>query len=461
MKSKIMLGAVSFFALMSVGFQVEAAINIMFPSEDVWLSTKTDTLQVVGTLDGEKDKFVTVKVKGGKVVGSSKSPIIKGAFNTTVKLDKGKNEIIVKSMKTEALRTVYLAASRKKVPRGLKRYHVHPPMEIPPCDSCHQPKGKTHPYKRVLPTKSNCTTGECHLKFGKAEYIHGPLGAKICIFCHNPHGSVFPNEVSRGGVDLCLSCHEEEKRFFDEPVQMPPLKEGNCIACHDPHESPTRFQLKAASLEKLCFNCHDEKTLKDYKTLHGPAEKGDCIACHDPHSAPYKGLLAEKAEEFCFLCHKERLEQFKRRYSHKPQDEDCNSCHTAHGSNVKYQLKDLEPRLCYSCHEKTHPEVLKDMKASKVEHGAMKDGKCSNCHTVHSTNFEKQLKASLKTICFTCHEELKEKVDTSKFQHGAVKESNCNACHKSHGGAYPALLLKYYTPEFYTAFTPNNICDVL
>jgi predicted CXXCH cytochrome family protein len=99
--------------------------------------------------------------------------------------------------------------------------------------------------------------------------------------------------------------------------------------------------------------------------------------------------------------------------------------------------------------------VIKDIKMAKVKHGAMKEGKCSSCHTVHSTNFKKQLKAGLKNICFTCHEELRDQVISSKYPHGAVKESNCNACHKSHGAAYTKLLLKYYPPEFYIEYTPS------
>ncbi len=455
MKSKnIILVSGCFFVLMCIGFPVEAAIKIIYPPQDVWVSTKTNIMQVVGTLDGEKDKFVTVKVKGGKVEGSNKSPILSGAFDCVVILKKGKNQIIVKSQKSEVIRTVYLADSRRKVPKGIKRYYIHPPAEIPSCDTCHQLKGKSPSHKRILPTKANCTEGDCHPKIGKGEYVHGPLGAKVCVFCHNPHGSMLPNEISRSGADLCISCHQESKGYFDQKEVMPPVKEGNCTACHDPHQSSVKFQLKGKTLEGLCFNCHDKK-IKNFKVLHGPMQKGDCIACHNPHSSPNKWLLEEKGDEFCFLCHKERMEQFKRKFSHTPEKEGCNGCHTAHGSNFKFQLKDKEPELCYPCHEKSHPDALREMKVAKVKHGAMKDGKCSSCHTVHSTNFEKQLKASVKTICFQCHEELKDEVDSAKYQHGAVKESNCNACHKSHGAAYPSLLLKYYTPEFYAAFTPT------
>ena len=454
MKTRIIVVVVCFLALMSVCVPVEAAIEIIFPQEDVWLSTETDTLQIVGMLEGESDASVTVQITGGQLVGSEKASIVKGAFNTSVKLQRGENRITVKSEKSNAQRRVYLAVSSREVPKGLKRYHVHPPVEIPSCDTCHQAKGKTHPYKRVIPTKANCTEGKCHPDIGQGKYVHGPLGAKICVFCHNPHGSVMPNEISRSGADLCVSCHQEAQKYYDDAVQMAPVKEGNCAACHDPHASSFRFQLKSTSLEGLCFNCHD-KSVKDRTILHGPVEKGDCIACHRPHSSPYKGLLPEQGDEFCFLCHKERQEQFKLKYSHKPEKEGCNGCHTAHGSDFKYQLKDKEPSLCFPCHEKTHPEVLREMKTAKVKHGATKDGKCSACHTVHSTNFEKQLKASLQTICYTCHEELKDQVTGSKFPHGAVKDSNCNACHKSHGASYPKLLIKYYPPEFYTAFTPT------
>lgn len=447
---------VCFFVLMGIGCPVEAAITIMFPQEDVWVST--GTVEVVGMLEGENDTFVGVKVKRGKLLGDNKIPIINGAFRGTVKLKKGENRIIIKSGKSTAERKVYLVVSKEKIPKGLKRYYAHPstkqPKEKLSCGTCHQLKGRSPSYKKILPTKANCTTGECHAKIGKDKFVHGPIGAKVCVFCHNPHGSVLPKAISRAEPDLCLSCHQEEKKIYSQKVIMPPIKEGNCTVCHDPHQSSQKFQLIGSSLEGLCFNCHD-KGMKNKSSLHGPMKQGDCIACHLPHSAPYKGLLQEKNEKFCFLCHKERLEQFQRKFTHKPA-EDCNICHTAHGSNVKFQLKEKEPELCYSCHKKTHPAVIKEIEEAKVKHRGVTEGKCSACHTVHSTNFQKQLKASLKDICFVCHKELKDQVASSKYQHGAVKESNCNACHKSHGATFTMLLKKYFPAEFYTPYTPST-----
>jgi predicted CXXCH cytochrome family protein len=454
-KLKIISTIACFFVLMSFGFPVEAAIRIVSPQEDVWVST--DTVQVVGMLEGETDTFVKVKVKRGKLLGSDKSPVMNGAFSVMIKLKTGKNQIIIKSGKSKAERNLYLAVSEKDIPEGLKRYYVHPLVKSSlvkssSCDTCHQLKGRSPSYKKIIPTTANCTTGDCHTKICKDKYIHGPIGAKICVFCHNPHGSVEPKAVSRAGVDLCVSCHEEERKMFSEKVIMAPVKEG-CIACHHPHESSQKFQLRGSSLEGLCFTCHD-KQIKNRVFLHGPIKKGECIACHLPHSSPYKGLLAEKNEKFCYICHKERLEEFQRKFSHKPIKDDCNSCHTAHGSNVKFQLKEKEPKLCYSCHKKTHPEVIKEIKSAKFPHRGVTEGKCSACHTVHSTDFQKQLKAPLKDICFVCHTELKEEVASSNYQHGAVKESNCNACHKSHGANHAVLLNKAFPQEFYTPYSP-------
>lgn len=467
MKTKIIiLVAIWCFSLLCVVLPVEAAIKIMFPPTDVWISadkeTGTETVEIMGIVEQEQDKFVSVKVKRGKLLGSKKVPIKHGVFTARVILKKGENRIIIKTKESTSERRIFLAHSKKGIPKELQPYYVHPsrdkttgkPVERASCDTCHRLKGKSPSYKKVTPTQANCTTGGCHSKFGKAEYLHGPIGAKLCIFCHNPHGSLVPKIVSRPGAELCISCHQEEKRIYKDKVIMPPVKEGNCIVCHDPHQSSQKFQLIGESLEELCFNCHD-KGMKNYSKLHGPMEKGDCIACHLPHSSKYKGLLAEKNEKFCFLCHKERLEQFKRKYSHKPQTENCNSCHAAHGSNFTFQLKEKEPELCYSCHKKTHAYVLKEIEMAKVPHPGVTKGKCSACHTVHSTNFQKQLKASLKDICFVCHKELKEYVESSKYEHGATKDSNCNACHKSHGAQYTALLKKYFPAEFYTEYTPD------
>ena len=122
----------------------------------------------------------------------------------------------VTSGKSKAARTVYLAVSKKDVPRGIKRYHVHPPAEIPPCNTCHDTKGKSATYKRIIPTRANCTTGKCHPEIGTGEVLHGPIGAKVCVFCHNPHGSLLPKEISRAGADLCISCHHYDNKLLSE-----------------------------------------------------------------------------------------------------------------------------------------------------------------------------------------------------------------------------------------------------
>lgn len=115
------------FTLISFSFPANAAIRIIFPDEDVWVSS--DTVDIIGVLEGEDNTFVKVRVKKGKLLGSDKSPIIKGAFSAAVKLKKGKNRIIINSGKSKAERKIFFAASKKEIPEGLKPYYIHPAVE--------------------------------------------------------------------------------------------------------------------------------------------------------------------------------------------------------------------------------------------------------------------------------------------------------------------------------------------
>lgn len=108
------------------------------------------------------------------------------------------------------------------------------------------------------------------------------------------------------------------------------------------------------------------------------------------------------------------------------------------------------------CHKKLHSELAEAIEQAKVRHRPVAEGKCTACHTPHSTDYEKQLQAPLKEICFGCHEELGYTVAESAGKHGPVNTNDCAQCHLVHGSPYSRLLRAYFPAEFYTPYATEK-----
>ena len=432
-----------------VPLRVRAALRVVAPPSGVYVTVSKLTL--VGTADAKVPK---VTIGGARVAGPASVSVKAGGFAAPVSLKKGMNVITVRGGGTALkIKVFYLASEKdkKKVPKGFKPFYVHRYTRLETCSTCHRVKKGN--YRRIVPVAANCTTGKCHGNMGKARYVHGPVGAGVCICCHNPHGSTEPKAIERTGGELCYACHQAKKKEFAREVIHPPVEDGECASCHDPHQSNLKYQLRGKSLQGLCFQCHD-KGLIAHKYLHGPVGSGDCVACHLPHASHNEKLLIASLKKgaLCFACHKERLEEFKRKHTHKPVGEDCGKCHDPHGSDTKAQLLMPQPGLCRKCHEKLHPKVFQAIQTAKTPHKPVQKGACTACHTPHSSNFRKQLKAELQNLCLGCHKDLGEYVKGCKYYHGPVEDGDCDACHMPHGSFYTKLLNKYFPPEFYTPY---------
>ncbi len=431
----------------------KAPFNVIYPPDRVWVNRSKITIVGIATSPAIK----TIRINGVAVLGGRTRKVIDGAFSATIQLKPGLNNITFSSSGFTLKRSIFLIARGKRPPRGFRRFYVHRYLGELKCRMCHR-LGRKRSYKeRIIPTPAGCSTSKCHPNIARKRYIHGPVGAKVCICCHNPHGSLLKYELERKGGDLCYACHQAKKRAFAQKFVHSPVKGGECSSCHDPHQSNLKFQLKGKSLQDLCFQCHDRSIIK-HKYLHGPVGVGDCVACHKPHASPYPKLLIKSPikGEVCFVCHQQRLAEFKRKHIHKPVEEGCEKCHESHGSEYKGQLTEPEPKLCEKCHRKTDPTVFIVIKRSKYKHEPVVEGKCTSCHTPHSSEERKQLWASLNKLCLKCHVDLADYIRDSKFLHGPVKTGDCDACHKPHGSQFAFLLNKYFPPEFYTPYKANK-----
>ncbi len=434
------------------------ALRIITPQNNSWVTE--GSLFLVGELSD--DSVSEVKINGVKVEAKGNAiPVKGGAFGAMIKFSKGLNTIKVQAGKKTATIKVYfepLKTNKKpKTPAGFKRFYTHANPSQLNCKECHRFKRGKYNFKRIVPARANCTTGNCHQNFGKAKHVHGPIGAGICISCHSPHGSFQRFELQRTKGDLCLVCHQARQEEFTQAVVHKPVKEG-CVNCHDPHESNMRFQLRGdgKSASSLCFNCHENKDFSR-EHRHGPVGAGDCIACHRPHSSAYPRLLIAKLQrgEVCFQCHKERQNEFTMKQVHAPVEDNCNKCHEPHSSDTRFQLIKPGGQLCATCHIKLSPKVYNEIKTAKFKHRPVDEGKCEECHRVHSSNYKPLLKNSLEKLCLTCHTDLGDEIIESKFKHGPVQTGDCTACHKTHGSPFTQLLSRFYPVNFYSEYKPE------
>ena len=104
----------------------------------------------------------------------------------------------------------------------------------------------------------------------------------------------------------------------------------------------------------------------------------------------------------------------------------CEGCHQRGMGN---QLVLPVEKLCFKCH---NLEVEK----AKWVHGPVAAGGCRVCHNPHRSGYPYLLDASLKEVCFRCHEE------SSVMKNAAHEDisAGCTGCHNAHASDQKFLL---------------------
>lgn len=446
-----LLAGVWLLVSFSVAVAAENSIVVVSPPDGVWVDQAN--LYLAGTVSNGSGKTV-------KISGAGKTEVKEGGvFGALITLSNGLNKIELSTDSAKAQIQVFYAKDSKKnkPPQEFKRLYVHQKPSLLNCQECHRLKKGVFDFKRLIPSRANCTT-DCHLDKGKAKHVHGPVGAGVCISCHSPHGSFNPGFVEQEGAELCLNCHQNRREEFVKAVVHSPVEEG-CVECHNPHESANRYQLQyeGESLSSLCFNCHEEDAFMK-TNQHSPVADGDCVACHRPHSSENASLLVAPVAGgvLCFGCHEDRKEDFEMEYVHAPAEEDCTECHDPHSAKAQYMLKEEGGALCANCHRDVTPEVYEAIDSAKVEHPPVAEGKCVKCHRPHSSQYPSLLGNATESLCLSCHTELADVIAESLNRHGPVKTGDCTACHNVHGSQYDRLLARYYPVEFYSAYDQNK-----
>lgn len=186
--------------------------------------------------------------------------------------------------------------------KGMLRNILHPPF-AQGCASCH--KGN------AIPATDVCLS--CHedkVEAGRSLHSHIlPITAgNSCTSCHSPHAGSAKGLLKQEEKSLCLGCHEETARRFDEHVSIHPGK-VSCTTCHLAHGGDRPAMLKADG-NGICSQCHESQG----KFSHPVGDKiidprnrqpMTCLTCHDSKSSDYKNTLFLDGErDLCVQCHR-------------------------------------------------------------------------------------------------------------------------------------------------------------
>lgn len=190
-------------------------------------------------------------------------------------------------------------------------------------------------------------------------------------------------------------------------------------------------------------------------------------------------ILSIDTEASCITssCH---ADLGKKKYVHRAgvDGKHCIKCHEAI-KRGEHAFKKISPGtypLCAQCHSEefktpsdikgTPPKVIFEDKDMKL-HKPFSEGRCTECHDAHESDFNKHLKAEypeglyapfsagIYDLCLKCHKELKALTEArtltdTNFRNGNLnlhfrhvnktKGRTCRTCHHHHGSKNPMLI---------------------
>lgn len=264
----------------------------------------------------------------------------------------------------------------------------------------------------VDPAKAKCAT--CHEAVLQRKVKHAPA-VKDCLSCHvfsSKDGQLTVALTSKEPA-LCVRCHPSLTASAEGHLlaSHAPVTDF-CVGCHSPHSADEPHLLTSPAVE-LCTICHPADELT---TAHKvPVGRSSCIACHAPHGSTVLKMLVSARQ-------------------HKPfAERSCDGCHRK-GFGSKTRLKRSGAALCYACHSDLEARFSKG-----VVHGAVRQGKCTGCHSPHVAVEKKLLVASGARLCASCHAS---QAARASGPGGHKPARDCLTCHAPHQSAETGLLVK-------------------
>jgi predicted CXXCH cytochrome family protein len=352
-----------------------------------------------------------------------------------------------------------------KIKKEMTQKGRHEPFKKYQCSSCHNPHTSNHEYLARDEIGTLCKS--CHKGKKKSfdkKYSHLPFEQGECLKCHSPHSSKNPKLLTARGEQLCFGCHDD-KEMFSKKNEHDPARKGNCLTCHSHHTSDYE-ELIEKSPERICVTCHT--VMKKYH-FNYPVQGADCMSCHNPHGSNRSKLIKEnthkpfagkkctkchnpagsadplgmksKGISVCTTCHPSVKEDFKKVNTHVGEGVFCTDCHSPHASDEAHLKKAKEKKICTACHQDTK-ERLKD-KNNKYKHPSVMEGKCTDCHRPHGSDFDLLYRTDEISACVDCHKRhasFTHPVGKNTIDPRSKGEIGCSTCHNLMGSPHDFAL---------------------
>ncbi len=180
---------------------------------------------------------------------------------------------------------------------------------------------------------------------------------------------------------------------------------------------------------ETCLTCHPGK--KDGKFVHTALALG-CLSCHRVTSEKNTTTVnfVATGSALCATCHQPQ----KGRLLHKPfADGQCLICHNPHASEFKAQTRASVDSLCLSCHGAGRPDVRVDAKTQTV---SLLDGR-----TYDLASFEEAPKVGGDHAQVSMPPRVGRAVAANASRKADVNQ-DCLSCHDPHSSEKPHLLRK-------------------
>lgn len=265
------------------------------------------------------------------------------------------------------------------------------------------------------------------------------------------------------GSDTCITCHAEiGKNFASNPHSKLSLMHSGkgitCESCHGPGQAHvegggdiTKIFLPSKATAKetnaTCLGCHAGVHPNFERSPHAKAGLS-CISCHSVHAAQTEeSLLKLPQPTLCYTCHTDVKPAFSQAFHHQVDEGlmKCSDCHDVHGTFQNTQLKSTADQnlICTKCHTETAGPFA-------YEHPVVKTEGCLSCHSPHGSPNPRMLNVSnVNTLCLQCHSE----TNLSAFPHAvsptgpahnqAAQYVSCTTCHTQiHGSNASAIYFK-------------------
>lgn len=126
----------------------------------------------------------------------------------------------------------------------------------------------------------------------------------------------------------------------------------------------------------------------------------------------------------------DKMDYFPTRYH----SDDCSICHLKKDGKILPQLKNPIPQLCLNCHLKIEQQMT-----DLFRHPIFTQGRCLDCHRIHTPLHKHLLKEDLALLCGNCHARLTHLAanDAHRALGGAA---SCLKCHSNHSSNNISLL---------------------